>query len=130
MIAAAIAAACASSTPDLQRWAVRVVSTDGRYVGGVVLEMTPRPASMSCSGETDLRLARIIEKHGFAHDRVGDHAAVRLKDGKLFADLSPGICDHTLVISGTVRGRRAIGEASRSTAAGWMKVGTFSAEQR
>lgn len=122
--------ACVSTPSRVERWAIRVVATDGRFVGGVVLELTAQPSSKSCAGVPGMMVARIVEKHGFAHDYVRDEAAVYLANGKLYADLSVGVCDHTLTISGTVTGRRAAGEASRSTLVGAMKVGRFIAEKR
>jgi hypothetical protein len=117
-------AACTSSAPSIprgDRWAIRIVGTDGRFVGGLVLEFTSQPTAKSCVGVPDMFVARITEKHGFADDYVRNEAAVYLKDGRLYADLSVNVCDHTLTISGRTNGTRAVGEASRSTLVGPMK---------
>lgn len=121
--------ACTSAARRSERWAIRVVGTDGRFVGGVILAVTSERSSRSCVSAPDMVFARIVEKHGFADDHVYDEAAVSIKDGKLYADLTVGMCDHTLTISGTVSGRRGVGEVRRSTLVGSMKIGTFTAEK-
>ena len=122
--------ACTSAAPHAERWRVRVVGTDGRFVGGLILELTSEPSSKSCVSIPDTVVARIVERQGFADDHVRDEAAVHLKDGELYADLSVGMCDHTLTIGGIVHGRRAVGEVRRSTLIGAIKVGTFIAEKQ
>jgi hypothetical protein len=127
--------ACSSTMPTMSdipgdQWAIRVTSTDGRFVGGLVLELTSIPTSASCLAGPEMFAALIIEKYGFPDDYVRDEAAVQIEGANLYADLSVGTCDHTLTLTGSIRGRRATGDVNRSTLIGNIRVGRFTAEKR
>ena len=94
-----------------------------------MLELTAQSTNASCLGRNELVLARIVEKHGFKEVQVSQSAGMLLKDGQLYADLGLGVCDHTLTLSGPIRGNRATGEARRSTLVGPFLVGHFTAER-
>jgi hypothetical protein len=126
---AVVFAGCSSTAPHPEQWRLRINGPDGSFVGGVVLELGSEYTRESCVGGNNLVLARIVEKHGFRDDQVGESAGVWIDGRRLYADLSLGVCDHTLTVSGPIRGNRASGEARRSTLVGAFLVGRFVAER-
>jgi hypothetical protein len=122
-------ASCSTTAPHPERWRLRITARDGTFVGGLVLELTPQNTNDSCVSGNPLILVRVLEKHGFGDDPVAQSAGLSLDHGRLYADLTLGWCDHTLAVSGPIRGNRASGEAYRSTLAGRVLVGRFVAER-
>jgi hypothetical protein len=128
-IVLACLASCSTAVQHPERWRLRITAPDGTFVGGAVLELSAQKTTASCLGGRRLVMARIVEKHGFRDDYVAESAGVSVEDGRFYADLSLGMCDHTLTVSGSIRGNRAAGEAQRSTLVGAFHVGRFVAER-
>ena len=120
---------CAVAPAGGEQWRIRVTGADGAAVGELLVEMTGETASGPCLSSQELKVARVVDKSGFAHDPVGETIGMRVDGGTFIADLTKGICDASLALSGPLRDGHAEGNAERSTIAGPSPAGSFTADR-
>ena len=125
-----LAISCTPTVPNQpERWTFRLETTDGKFLGGLVLEVPP--TLPPCSGDPGYVLVPVVEKHGFEGGyHVSDKASLCLHDGNLMAELSTGVADNNLSLTAPWGGRRISGDVNHSTLVGPRRIGRFTAEPR
>jgi hypothetical protein len=133
IFAAAIVAllgSCSTAAQGGDRWWIRLVGFGGSGEGVLLVQVTDEPLTGgACVGRSDLKKGRVLEKRNFGNDPIRNVVGVSISEGRFFAELTPGICDASLTLSGTIEGDRARGEVTRTTFAGPRAAGSFTADR-